>query len=199
MSDFELVGYEEQMKMLRGMMTDDPGFKKRMQAAIKKIFNEVRKEVSSRAKGAVPNDPRKAYMAVRTSVYKRILGGQVNILNQRKAGAPGSYMKPTSGHSGRGGNRWGRSERTKDIEGYGGKDRGFILRFVNEGAGVRGARTINSYTDSGGVTHSLRSGGGNRGRITGRNWFSAASTTALEKAAVELEVLVEQAIKGEFV
>lgn len=197
MSDFELVGYEEQMKMLRGMMTDDPGFKKRMQSAIKKIFNEVRKEVSSRAKGAVPNDPRKAYLAVRTSVYKRILGGQVNILDGKKQGAEVySGAGSTNIRTGRGGNRWGRSERTKKVDGYEGKKRGFILRFQNSGTSVR---NIHSYTDKDEKSHNLKSGGGNRGTISGRDWFSSASTEALEKAALELEMLIVQVAKGEFV
>lgn len=196
MADFELIGYDEQVKMLKQMMTDDPGFKKRVTAAIKKVFKEVRKQVANDARGAMKSDPRKAYSAVRTSVYRRILGGQVNILNRRKAGPPNNYQKPRKGFSGRGGNRWGRSERTKDIEGYSGADRGFILRFVNSGAGPR---NINSYTDRQGIMHSLRSGSGNRGSISARNWFGPASQSALRGASVELQILIDQIINKEFI
>ena len=192
---FETEGLQEQIKQLKQMMTDDPEFRKRVQSAIKQVFREVRKAVSAESTSAMKSDPRQAYKAVRTSVYRSILGGQVNILNKRKAGNPGDYQKPTKGLPKRGGNRWGRSERTKQLEGYQGTDRGFILRFVNAGVSDR---SIHSYTDRGGERHNLKSGGGNRGSYSGNNWFGPASQKYLEGASDTLQELIDKVINGMF-
>jgi hypothetical protein len=203
---FTIEGYEEQMKQLKQMMTDDPTFRRRINAVLSQVLKEARKAISEDAKSVVKNDPRHAYKAVRSAVYKRIIGGQVNILQKRKAGAPTGYRKPLKGLPKRGGNRWGRSQRTKDLEGYEGTDRGFILRFLNAGTADRG---ITSYTDSGGTRHSLGSASsqnikthaltGNRGSISARNWFGGASHAAIEKASLQLQELMDRIIANEFV
>jgi hypothetical protein len=203
---FTIEGYDEQMKQLKRMMTDDPTFRRRINAVLSQVLKEARKAISEDAKSVVKNDPRHAYKAVRSAVYKRIIGGQVNILQKRKAGAPTGYRKPLKGLPKRGGNRWGRSQRTKDLEGYEGTDRGFILRFLNAGTADRG---ITSYTDSGGTRHSLGSASsqnikthaltGNRGSISARNWFGGASHAAIEKASLQLQELMDRIIANEFV
>ena len=203
---FTIEGYEEQMKQLKQMMTDDPTFRRRINAVLSQVLKEARKAISEDAKSVVKNDPRHAYKAVRSAVYKRILGGQVNILQKRKSGAPTGYRKPLKGLPKRGGNRWGRSERTKQLEGYEGTDRGFILRFINAGTVDRG---IISYTDKSGTKHNLRSASsqniktraltGNRGSIAARNWFAGASHAALEKASLQLQELIDKIIANEFV
>jgi hypothetical protein len=194
------------MKQLKRMMTDDPTFRRRINAVLGKVLKEARKAISDNARSVVGKDPRHAYKAVRSAVYKRILGGQVNILQKRKAGTPTNYRKPLKGLPKRGGNRWGRSQRTKDLEGYEGTDRGFILRFLNAGTADRG---ITSYTDNGGTRHSLGSASsqnikthaltGNRGSISARNWFGGASHAALEKASLQLQQLIDRIIANEFV
>ena len=203
---FTIEGYEEQMKQLKRMMTDDPTFRRRINAVLGQVLKEARKAISDDAKNVVKNDPRHAYKAVRSAVYKRILGGQVNILQKRKAGTPTNYRKPLKGLPKRGGNRWGRSQRTKDLEGYEGMDRGFILRFINAGTADRG---ILSYTDRSGTRHNLGSASsrnwkthaltGNRGAIKARNWFGSASHAALEKASLQLQQLIDKIIANEFV
>ena len=203
---FTIEGYEEQVKQLKSMMSDDPAFRRRVNAVIKKVLMEARKSISQDAANILENDPRHAYKAVRSSVYKRLLGGQVNILQRRKAGQPTGYRKPLKGLPKRGGNRWGRSERTKKLEGYEGMDRAFILRFVNAGTVDRG---INSYTDKSGTRHDLRSASsmniqtksysGNRGSIAARNWFGSASHKALEKASIQMQELIDKIIAQEFV
>ena len=203
---FTIEGYEEQLKQLKCMMTDDPTFRRRINAVLSQVLKEARKAISDDAKSVVKNDPRHAYQAVRSAVYKRILGGQVNILQKRRAGSPTSYRKPLKGLPRRGGNRWGRSERTKQLEGYEGTDRGFILRFLNAGTADRG---ITSYTDRTGTRHSLGSASsqdikthawtGNRGSIAARNWFGGASHAALEKASLQLQELIDRIIANEFV
>ena len=203
---FTIEGYDEQINQLKRMMTDDPTFRRRINDVLRQVLKEARKAISDDAKEVVKNDPRNAYKAVRSSVYKRILGGQVNILQKRKAGTPTNYRKPLKGLPKRGGNRWGRSQRTKDLEGYEGMDRGFILRFLNAGTADRG---ILSYTDRTGTRHSLGSASsqniktraltGNRGSIKARNWFGGASHAALEKASLQLQELIDRIIANEFV
>ena len=202
---FDVEGLAEQVKQLKAMMSDDPSFRKRVNNVIRRVLLQAREQVMSNAKDVLNNDPRHAYKAVRSAVYKRILGGQLNILQKRKAGAPGNYQKPLKGLPKRGGNRWGRSARTKAIEGYEGSDRGFILRFVNAGTADRG---IHSYTDKSGTTHNLgtassmniktRGLSGNRGNIKPRNWFGSASQRALENAAGNMEEFIDRIIKEEF-
>ena len=203
---FTIEGYEEQVKKLKSMMSDDPTFRRRVNAVIKQVLNEARKGISQDATSVLKNDPRHAYKAVRSAVYKRILGGQVNILAKRKAGTPTNYRKPLKGLPKRGGNRWGRSQRTKDLEGYEGSDRGFILRFINAGTVDR---MITSYTDKEGQRHTLRGGstssirthatGGNRGNIAARNWFGSASHKELERASIQMQELIDKIIAQEFV
>lgn len=194
----EIEGLDEQVKQLRRMMSEDPHFRRRVNAVIKTVLSEARREVTQHAQGAMDSDPRHAYKAVRSAVYRRILGGNLNILQKRKAGAPGNYQKPRKGLPKRGGNRWGRSERTKQLEGYEGADRGFILRFVNAGASNR---AIRSYTDSSGTRHDLltHAKGGSRGNISARNWFGQASQQTLENASASIQDFIDQIINEEFI
>lgn len=203
---FEVEGLSEQIKQLQKIMSDDPDFRRRVNAVIKRILNEARKDIMSDADTVLDNDPRHAYKAVRSAVYKRILGGQVNILAKRKAGRPTGYRKPMKGLPKRGGNRWGRSERTKAMEGYEGTDRGFVLRFFNA---ETIDRSIRSYTGKDGIRHDLRSGSsmnirtrsitGNRGNIAPRNWFGSSSQKALEKVSGQMQDYIDRIINEEFV
>lgn len=203
---FDVEGLAEQVKQLKAMMSDDPGFRKRVNNVIRRVLMEARKQVMANAKDVLDSDPRHAYKAVRSAVYKRILGGQLNILQKRKAGQPTNYQKPLKGLPKRGGNRWGRSARTKALEGYEGSDRGFILRFFNAGTSDRFIRT---YTDRNGDRHSLGSSNNQniktrafeafRGNIKPRNWFGQASQKALEHAAGSMDEFIDRVINEEFI
>ena len=203
---FTVEGYEEQVKQLKSMMSDDPTFRRRVNAVIAQVLKHARNDISQEAHTVVENDPRGAYKAIRSAVYRRILGGQVNILQKRKAGAPTNYQKPRKGLPKRGGNRWGRSERTKQLEGYQGSDRGFVLRFLNAGTSDR---FIRSYTDRNGQRHDLGSASTQniktraleafRGNIAARNWFGSASHKALENASLQMQELIDRIIAQEFV
>lgn len=206
---FELVGLAEQVKQLEKMMSTDPDFKKLLTSIIRKVLREARSELSRNAASGLQmdSDPRHAYKAVRSLVYKRILGGNLNILQKRKAGRPGNYAKPRKGLPRRGGNRWGRSQRTVSLESYEGSDRGFVLRFLNAGTADRAIRSFTSGTT--GEKHGLLTGGvrsiktrakgGNRGSIKGRNWFGGASQKYLEKAANNMQSYIDQIINEEII
>ena len=194
----EIEGLDEQVKQLRRMMSEDPHFRRRVNAVIKTVLSTARKQVAQHAQDSMDSDPRHAYKAVRTAVYRRILGGNLNILQKLKAVALTSYQKPRKGLPKRGGNRWGRSQRTKQLEGYEGTDRGFILRFINAGASNRAIRT---YSDKNGDRVRLRTfaKGGNRGNIAPRNWFGNASQAALEKVSIRMDNFIDQIINEEFI
>jgi hypothetical protein len=72
-----------------------------------------------------------------------------------------------------------RSRRTEDLLTYQGADRGFILRFLNAGTSDRESRV------------------GRRGSIAARNFFATSAQSAMEKAAAQLDTLIEDLIKQE--
>ena len=178
-----LTGIDELLESLNRITSDSPGMKKHLQAEVRKIISSARKNVIKDASGVLENDPRNAYKAVRSSVYKRILGGQVNILRTYKRGTPTSYQphrKLDDNPHQRGGNRRKVSLRTLQVNSYEGIDRGFILRFVNAGTKKR----ITRY--------------GNRESITARHWFGRSSAFQLQQAADEVVELIEKVIQQEF-
>lgn len=179
--EFEIDGLVQQRKELEALMMNNPQMEKRVQELIRKVLMQVRKDVGNAAKSAMKSDPRQAYKAVRSAVYKRILGGNVNILSKRRASNVGGGYVPTrtlrTGQ--RGGNRRVRSARTDQVDGYMGSDRGFILRFLNAGTADR--KTV--Y--------------GNRGRIAARNFFSDNSQREMEQAAQQLGEMIDELIKKE--
>ena len=73
-----------------------------------------------------------------------------------------------------------RSQKTMRSEGYYGKDRGFVLRFVNAGTSARESRY------------------GNRGSITERKWFSLSSTAQMYDAIADISEMIEVMLKEEF-
>lgn len=169
-----------QRQALEAALTSNPDTEKVLRKVIAAELQKARKALSQAAKGNMKSDPREAYKAVRRSVYKRVLGGNLNILNPRRAGAGKAWppeRKLDQNPNQRGGNRRKRSARTEQIDGYWGADRGFILRFVNSGTDDR----LTRY--------------GNRGRITPRNWFGSASQNEMESAAGRLGQIIDNELE----
>ena len=201
-----ITGLDAFEKKLKQLETTNPGFEKRLRSVIRKVLGEVRAKLSKDATSGldIKSDPRKAYKAVRYSIYKRLFGGQVNILQSRRAGAMKLYEPPRKGTSdplGRGGNRALRSKRTENMMSYQGKDRGFILRFLNQGTGDRAIHSMGGNSlKSGGVSiRSTKSIGGNRGNIAPRNWFGGASQKELERVTESIQEIIDKVINDEFV
>ena len=197
-----ITGLSEFEAKLQKLKTDNPDFEKRLRGVIRKILGHARANLRKDAASGLQmeNDPRHAYKAVRYAVYKRLFGGQVNILQSRKAGAMNLYEPPKKGLPKRGGNRVLRSKRTTDIMSYQGKDRGFILRFLNQGTGDRAIHSMgNRALRTGSVSIlATKSLGGNRGSITARNWFGSASQRELENIAGHLQDIIDKVINDEF-
>ena len=176
----QIDGLVKQRQELEQLMMSNPEMEKKVQGLIRKVLLEARRTISNQAKTDIKADPRKAYKAVKTAVYKRILGGSVSILNKKRAGATSLYEPPRTLQPGqRGGNRRSRSMRTEQVMSYQGADRGFILRFLNAGTDQRQTRF------------------GNRGSISPRNFFANSSQPAMQKAAEQLGTLIDEMIKNE--
>ena len=182
---------------IQAAMTTDPKMRKAIQQHIREALFEARRDVMS----AFPaeHDPREARRAIRTSVYDKVLGGNINILTGKKAHGTNSYEPQRKLAPGqRGGNRRKRSERTKQIMSYAPLDRGFILRFVNSGTktrviGFRNTVKGNRARYEQAVTRihrgeKLRT---NRGAIAARNWFTTSAESALGNAAQMIADLIE--------
>lgn len=196
-------GLSEFEKKLKQLQTDSPGFERRLRGVIKKVLGEARANLRNDAATGLrmESDPRHAYKAVRFAVYKRIFGGQVNILDAKRGTATEtSYRKPRKLRPGqRGGNRRPVSVESKDK--YEGAARGFILRFLNAGTKVRySGYGRNGRNDEEYESYILRTGGlGHRGQIAARNWFGPASQAELERVAGQMQQLIDKIINDEFV
>lgn len=170
-------------KML--LSKDDP-MHQQLRTIIRKEIKAARSRVSRDVHASVSNDPRAAYRAVRHTVYKSVFGGTLNILSPRRAGARYQLQRSrkldANPHQ-RGGNRRPRTQRTEALDIYYGKDRGFVLRFLNSGTNTRHiAIGVNARR------------GGNRGSISGRGVFS---TSALFQSQAAIEAISE-AFEQEF-
>ena len=177
----EITGLEERIRQLGEASTNNPMMQRRIREVIKQVLGRVRKDLQDHAASGLQmqSDPRSAYKAVRFAVYRKLFGGQVNILSPRNAGKGRLYEPPRKLQpKQRGGNRRTRSDRTTELMSYFGKDRGFVLRFLNAGTDTRRTRY------------------GNRGAISARNWFGGASQHQLENAANNLDKMINDIILG---
>lgn len=176
----------EQKQVLEQALSTNPKTQKALQELIRKALMEVRPEMIASVRSALNSDPRKAAQGIRTVVYKKILGGNINILNmRRKAGSRATYEPPQKLRPGqRGGNRVPRSQRTDTVMHYGPMDRQWILRIVNSGTGQRTAGTRGGRLS------------GNRGSITARNFFASAGQRALARAVDNLSKMIDTELEA---
>lgn len=195
----KVEGMAELRRKLDMLLTSDPGMEKMIRSIVKDVVNEARRELVGKTQEGLKMkaDPRQAYRAVRSTVYRQILGGNVNILQKKKAGAPHELPSPSS-RTGRGGNRRERSDRTKSLQSYWGADRGFVLRFLNAGTGDRHIKNFKKSDRRTADRWNSNPNTGNRGSISARNWFGSASQQALQKAAANMTAMVEQLIAERF-
>lgn len=174
---------EQMQRALARLFVSEPQTRWRVRKVIRAELANVAKRLRQDAKGAMMSDPRKAYRAVKTSVYKKILGGNVSILNPRKAGARYQLVRERkldlNPHQW-GGNRRPRSLRTTNVDTYYGKDRAFILRFVSSGTKER----VTRY--------------GNRGFLPGNGWFQSMAPQQMERAAENISRMIEEELAAAY-
>ena len=194
--DDTIISNQEQN--LRAAMSTDPKMRKVIQQHIREALFEARRDVM--ASSPLESDPRGAIKSIRTSVYEKVLGGNINILNGTKAHGSNSYEPPRKLTPGqRGGNRRPRSQRTQEIMGYAPLDRGFILRFVNSGTKTRVIGFRNTVKGNRSRYDRLttriyrgdKSRTGNRGSIAARNWFMSSAESAMANAAANIAEMIE--------
>ena len=168
---------EAQSVAFARLMFTDKETRKRIQKIIREELKDAAKRLREDAKYEMKEDPRKAFRAVKSSVYRRILGGNVSILNPKRAGARYQLIRERkldmNPHQ-RGGNRRPRSARTEQVDSYFGKDRAWILRIISSGTVTRKTRY------------------GNRGSIVARNWFQNMAPHEMELAAGNLAEVIEE-------
>jgi hypothetical protein len=168
---------DQQNRAFGRLMATDKETRKRIQKIIREELKDAAKRLREDATYELKEDPRKAFRAVKSSVYRRILGGNVSILNPRRAGARYQLIRnrklDINPHQ-HGGNRRARSARTEQVDSYFGKDRAFILRFVSSGTAERKTRY------------------GNRGSIAARNWFQNMAPREMDLAAGNLAEVIEE-------
>lgn len=197
-----IEGLSEFDAKLAKLKTDNPGFEQRLRATIRKVLGHARANLRKEAAIGLnmESDPRHAYKAVRFAVYKRLLGGQVNILQSHKAGGETGYRPARTLKPGqRGGNR--RVRKSRNLDKYEGVDRGFILRWLNEGMTKTNPRVIQFTENSSRKTDKWNKhpNTGNRGAIAPRNWFRGASLNELQAVSGEMQSLIDKIINEEFV
>ena len=155
----------------------------------RKVMAPVRKVVQNAAKGAIPNDPREAWKGVRVITLKKGAGAVVGLLNPYGGiKSSGIYRKPRGGRSGIIRHR-AKSDRTKQVEGYFGKDRAWILRIINQG-------TVNGPRMAG--TRGTLKKEANRGELTAKKFFNAAEPAmkqAEKNLAIELGKIIDKVQK----
>jgi hypothetical protein len=185
----------EQKQVLEQALSTNPKTQKALQKLIRKVVMEARAKVMQR----VPfNDPREARKSIRTVVYKRILGANINIYNSHKAHGRTYYEPPRKLRPGqRGGNRRTRSLRTDTVMHYGPYDRGFILRFQNDGTANRNITKLTRVEGTNKYRWSSLGGTyGNRGSIKARHWFKGLSEEMLVAKADELANLIDTELEN---
>lgn len=203
---FEVEGLLKQKEALESLMISNPSMEKKVQGLIRKVLLAARREVANSAKDAMQSDPHKAYQAVKSAVYRQILGGNISLLNKRGTKFD-NYEPPRTLQPGqRGGNRRTRSDRSNKLLHYAGSSRAFVLRFLN--AGTQG-RAIEFASDPHRAQVNRGSQGGNlqkygktvntgrRGNIRPRNFFATSSHIAMMKAADQLTALIDDLIRKE--
>lgn len=173
------VTIENNVKLER-LLASNPEMEKKVKKIVRKVLTVAQKSVQ---RTAMPLSSKEAYLGVRKAVYKKVLGGNINIISGGKSAGKRAPIPPESqrkkSHD-RGGNRIPRSKRTEDLLSYAGPDRSFILRFLNDGTTTRTSRY------------------GNRGAIAARNWFGPAATQALEQSAQMFDELITKLVEQEF-
>ena len=207
---FEIDGFVQQRKELEALLMSNPQMEKKVQGLIRKVLMQARKQIGDAAKqpNVMKSDPRQAYKAVKTAVYRQILGGNVSLYRKKRASKTGGDYTPitTIQPGQRGGNRRPRGGRTKQLQSYMGSDRGFVLRFLE--AGTPGNRNLRGfrYDESREHVHRGSQGGnirkygktintGYRGHISARNFFGTSSQQAMEQAAQQLTQYIDELIK----
>lgn len=184
-AEIDEASFRQVNEALARLMVTHPDTKKRIKKMLQAEAKKVRKNISKDVHTNMPNDPRRAYTAVKRSLYRRVLGFNVSILNPRRGSVKAmSIWRPPrkldENPNQRGGNRRPRSSRTNQVDGYMNSFRAFVLRFNNSGTADRETRF------------------GNRGAIRTRRVFETSASFQMEGAMNEISQMIEEIMSEEF-
>jgi len=186
-----------QMRVLQAASVVDSELGNRLREVIAAEMKAARDSIVASIKFK-NGDPRGAAHSVRRVIYKKILGGNINILDGRNAKHGNSYEPPRKVYPGmkgkRGGNRRLRSQRTQDILTLNPSSRGFILRFVNSGTNPRYANGRNVTGGNRNMRNFFKlqeEGDYYRGSIAARNFFGTDGSREMDKALTNLSAIIE--------
>lgn len=176
--NIQVSGFIENQAMFEHLLSTDPGFDRNTRKVVRKVLQEARSNISQDAASFIQEDPRQAARAIKYSVYKEIFGGNVSILQRRRAGAKYELIRQKTSRPGQvGGNRRPRVPSRNRLDQYFGADRGFILRFLSSG-------TMNRQTRY-----------GNRGAIRRSDWFGHTAPFQMETAAQNVATAINEYVK----
>lgn len=113
----------------------NPEFKQRLEEAAQQVLWEARKMASDDIARYMFDSAHDAHRAVLNSVYKKAIGGNINILSKRHAGRQ-MGVKPSSR---------GRTAKTTQMLSYYGSDRGFALRWANDTTAERWTKNMDGH------------------------------------------------------
>lgn len=209
MDGIQTDGFVQQSRELDHLMMSNPDMENMVRRLIRKVIAKARKNMSEAAKASMKASPHQTYRAVKSAIYRQILGGNVSLLNKRGV-KMSNYEPPRTLKSGqRGGNRKSRSTRSEDLIHYAGDSRGFVLRFLNAGTDDRAIKNFKSDPHRDKVKRGSQGGDvnkygnvgkvntGNRGSITARNFFAQNEITIMNKASQELVAMIDDLIAKE--
>lgn len=179
----------------------NPQLKKRIDEAIVDVLWEVRNRASNDVYSYMKNDPRGTFNAVHHSVYRKVMGGNLNILTQRKALRMERIAPSTRG----------RSRKTEQMLSYSGPDRGMILRWINKGTRNRYTvrmdghpmyrNSVNERPKSRDYVFPHKLGGrGGAAKVNTRtiNMFDKAIAPKMDEAEAKLNVMIDEIIDEMF-
>ena len=196
--DKSLIQHQKELESL--LVDMETGGSRSLVGGQKSLYNAIRRYMAQAetelrlltiGSMGLPDDPRGSRYGVsrdKVKSKKGLIYGQIKIFQPKTAGnRKSTYEQPRkldlNPHQ-RGGNRVPRGRRTQEILQYGPRDRGFILRWLENGipgqrkAGTRGGRL-----------------GGNRGSIAPRNYFGRASSSHVEQVMQNLAKKIDAKIE----
>ena len=185
-----------QRKGLEDLMTDSPELRQKIQEVIAVEMKKARGRLSQDIHDEFPNGKQESYRAVRRTVYQKILGGSLNILNMQRGTASWKVTQKdravTSNPKMRGGNRRKRGFLTIRMQGYEGKALGFLLRWLNSGTRSRyiGGRNGEGYRRARFIEQ--RNERGFRGALPAYRYFERLANKELEIAAQAIGMAIDE-------
>lgn len=196
MFGFQEQGLDLTQKGLEKLLTDNPEMRKKLEEVIRKLLWEARERLALNIKNMYGGE-RESWRAVRNIVFKKVIGGNLNLMNMKRNKAQWKAIPKTrkveqNPHM-RGGNRRWCSLSTIRSEGYEGKARGFILRFQNEGTTDRYNKPLPSKRLREVKSKSRPSGKrAYRGKIAGAKFFEQYATQSLNVMAAALNGMIDE-------